>query len=348
MADLQGNLLATNPAYRQFLGYGETELLGMNVMQMVAPEGLEHALSVMAAFLADGVVDPFEVMVRRKDGSVAWAEISAQIATNESGSPTHMDGVVRDRTERHLLEEKLRTTVAELEAAQGVKDEFLALVSHELRTPLTSIRGWAEMLAEEELTGDQVEFVAGITSGTERLVSLIDDLLLMTQVQSGGVPLELGEAMLAELISRAAESAKPFAKSKHITLSIDTEPGLAADADSRRLGQAIDNLVSNAIKYTPDGGTVSIISAHSGDTATITVSDSGIGIPDAEQAQMFGRFFRTSNARASGVSGTGLGLAITRGIIEAHGGTIGFDSTEGAGTTFRITLPHAHLLAAAA
>lgn len=348
VADLQGNLLATNPAFRRFLGYSEAEMLGMNVMATVAPEGLEYASSMMAELLRSGEIHPFEAMLRRKDGSLAWAEISAQIATTETGSPTHMDGVVRDSTERHLLEETLRRTVADLETAQAVKDEFLALVSHELRTPLTSIKGYAELLAEEELTSDQVKFVAGISSGSDRMVSLIEDLLLMTQIQSGDLPLELGQAMLADLIASAAESATPFANSKHISLSIDTEPDLATEGDSRRLGQAIDNLVSNAIKYTPNGGAVSITSTHSGDTATITVSDSGIGIPDAEQTQMFGRFFRTSNARASGVGGTGLGLAITRGIIEAHGGTIGFDSTEGTGTTFRITLPHAHLLAAAA
>ena len=118
------------------------------------------------------------------------------------------------------------------------------------------------------------------------------------------------------------------------------EPELVtAQADAERLGQVLDNLVSNAIKYTPDGGGVSIKMTHTGDAATIAVSDTGIGIPEAEQAQMFSRFFRTSNARESGVDGSGLGLAITRGIVEAHGGTIGFDSVEGVGTTFRLTVP---------
>ena len=100
--------------------------------------------------------------------------------------------------------------------------------------------------------------------------------------------------------------------------------------------------MSNAIKYTPNGGGVSITMTRSNETATIAVSDTGIGIPTDEQDQVFGRFFRTTNARVSGIEGTGLGLAITRGIVEAHGGTISFDSIEGAGSTFRITLPHAH------
>ena len=127
-----------------------------------------------------------------------------------------------------------------------------------------------------------------------------------------------------------------------LVVDIEAEPGIAAQGDEARLGQMVDNLLSNAIKYTPDGGDVSITMRQDGDTATIAIRDSGIGIPPEEQAQLFSRFFRSSNARASGVQGTGLGLAITRGIVEAHGGTIGFDSVEGAGTTFRVTLPHAH------
>jgi signal transduction histidine kinase len=237
---------------------------------------------------------------------------------------------------------ELRTTVQELEAAQAVKNEFLALVSHELRTPLTSIRGYTELLAEEKLSDAQREFLAVISRSSTRLLSLIEDLLVMTQIQSGGLSLKLGEVILDDLVANSTESAEPFAASKQIALSIESEADLATEGDTVRLGQALDNLVSNAIKYTPSGGRVSITTASKGEIATITVSDTGIGIPRDEQAQIFDRFFRTSNAQTSGIQGTGLGLAITRGIVEAHGGTIAFDSDEGKGTTFRITLPHAH------
>jgi signal transduction histidine kinase len=236
----------------------------------------------------------------------------------------------------------LRVTVDELETAQAIKDEFLALVSHELRTPLTSIRGYAELLQDEELADAQREYVNVIDRNAGRLVGLVEDLLLMAQIQSGGVPLELGDVLLNELIARSGEAAKPFAASKQITLDIDVELGIATQGDPVRLGQVLDNLVSNAIKYTPDSGRVCITMTRTGETATIAVRDSGIGIPLEEQDQMFSRFFRASNARVSGIDGSGLGLAITRGIVEAHGGTIGFESVVGAGTTFRITLPHAH------
>ncbi len=237
---------------------------------------------------------------------------------------------------------ELRVTVDELEAAQAIKDEFLALVSHELRTPLTSIRGYAELLRDEELADEQREYVNVIDRNAARLVGLVEDLLLMAQIQSGGVPLEVGEVTLNDLIARSGEAAKPFAASKEIELDIHVESGIATQGDPVRLGQVLDNLVSNAIKYTPNGGVVSITMTRTGETATIAVKDSGIGIPEEEHAQMFSRFFRASNARVSGIDGTGLGLAITRGIVEAHGGTIGFESVVGAGTTFSITLPHAH------
>jgi signal transduction histidine kinase len=233
----------------------------------------------------------------------------------------------------------LVVTVAELEAAQAIKDEFLALVSHELRSPLTSIRGYTEMLDEQMLTDEQHDWLGVVETNSGRLLSMVDDLLLMAEIQSGGLPLRLGEVILSDLIARSGEAAKPFAASKEIGIGVDCEQNIAAQGDLLRLGQVLDNLVSNAIKYTPNGGDVAITMTHTGDTATVAVRDTGIGIPKEEQGQMFERFFRTSNARISGIEGTGLGLAISRAIVEAHGGTIGFESVEGTGTTFRFTLP---------
>lgn len=237
---------------------------------------------------------------------------------------------------------ELRASIDELEAAHSVKDEFLALVSHELRTPLTSIQGYAELLQGEDLDADQHDYVEVIDRSSARLLSIVEDLLLMAEIQSGGLPLHLSEVVLNELIVTAGEAAEPFAAGKNIDLEIDIEPHIATQGDHVRLGQVIDNLLSNAIKYTPNGGDVSVTMTRIGETATIAIADTGIGIPGDEQAEMFGRFFRTSNARNSGIAGSGLGLAITRGIVEAHGGTIGFTSVEGVGTTFRVSLPLAY------
>jgi signal transduction histidine kinase len=242
--------------------------------------------------------------------------------------------------EREQVRVELASQNERLLALDQMKDEFIASVSHEFRTPLTSIRGYAELLQEADLPAEQRDFVNVIDRNSARLAGLVEDLLLMAQIQTGGLPLDLDEVVLNDLIARAGEAARPFAASKRIDLDVGTEPEpVTTQADAERLSQVLDNLVSNAIKYTPDGGGVSITMTHTKDAATIAVSDTGIGIPEAEQAQMFSRFFRTSNARESGVDGSGLGLAITRGIVEAHGGTIGFDSVEGVGTTFRLTVP---------
>jgi signal transduction histidine kinase len=204
---------------------------------------------------------------------------------------------------------------------------------------LTSIRGYTELLQEEALPDEQQMCVDVIDRNAVRLLSLVDDLLLMTQIKSGELPLELGEVDLNDLLARSGEGAKALAASKQIDVDVDTGPSIKAHGDSARLEQALNNLVTNAIKCTPNGGRVTITMNSTGAVATIAVGDTGIGIPKDEQDQVFDHFFRTSNALAAGLEGTGLGLAITRGIVEAHGGTIGFESLEGIGSTFSITLP---------
>ena len=239
--------------------------------------------------------------------------------------------------------EELRQVVVELKAAQQIKDDFISLVSHELRTPLTSIRGYTELLLEEKLAEEQLGFLNAIDRNCGRLLSVVEDLLLVAQLQAGRFELVVGDFVLNDVVDFAAEAAQPLAASRHIGLKIAAEPGLAMSGDAPRLGQVLDNLISNALKYTPDGGNVSLTATLSGVNAVIEVADSGIGIPEAEQEQIFNRFFRTSNAQLAGIPGTGLGLVVTRGIIEAHGGTLGFESTEDVGTTFRIVLPIAPL-----
>jgi signal transduction histidine kinase len=234
---------------------------------------------------------------------------------------------------------ELRRVVVELKEAHRIQEEFIALVSHELRTPLTSIRGYTELLLEEGLTGDQRDYLNVVDRNSERLLTVVDDLLLVEQIETGTIPLDLGEVVLNDLIEQAGEAAKPIATSRNIGLEIVTDPGLVTSGDASRLGQVLDNLISNALKYTPKGGNVSVTTTRVGGNALIEVADSGIGIPAAEQDQMFDRFFRTSNARLAAIPGTGLGLVVTRGIVEGHGGTIGFESTEGVGTTFRVVIP---------
>jgi signal transduction histidine kinase len=236
----------------------------------------------------------------------------------------------------------LREVTADRELDR-MRDAFVATVSHELRTPLTSISGFLEMMQEEEqdLGESGKRYLDVIRRSTNRLHALVEDLLLIAQIEARRVELQLAPVDVAELMARAVEAVRPAADDKGVTLDVVSNHPSLVHGDSNRLTQVLDNLVSNAVKFTNDGGTVSVnISAVNGDVRLV-VADTGIGVPLAEQGQVFSRFFRASTATRLAIPGTGLGLAISRALVEQHGGTITFESQEGEGTQVIVTLPSA-------
>jgi signal transduction histidine kinase len=221
-----------------------------------------------------------------------------------------------------------------------LKDEFIALVSHELRTPLTSIRGYLDLMTEETiLSAEQTQFVETIERNAQRLQRVVGDLLFYAQIEAGHLTLERGNVDLNALVADALEAARPVASAKAIELHADLGELPVMIGDRARLAQVLDNFVSNAIKFTPGNGTVSIATSCVAGGIELTVSDTGMGIPAAELPQLFQRFFRTEQATRSAIQGTGLGLAIAQAIVEGHDGRIAVESEEGAGTTFRVFLP---------
>ena len=226
---------------------------------------------------------------------------------------------------------------------ERLRDAFVAAVSHELRTPLTSISGFLELLADEEhaLGPAGRRYVDVIRRGNARLRRIVEDLLLVAEIEAERLELRPEPTDLAELATATVEAALPAAAEKGIELLLDVTGSLPLEADAGRLRQVLDNLVSNALKYTPDGGTV-ILSAQNGDgLLRVEVTDTGIGIPHDELGQLFSRFYRASTATRRAIPGTGLGLVIARAIVEGHGGTISLESTEGEGTRVGVTLPAA-------
>jgi signal transduction histidine kinase len=237
--------------------------------------------------------------------------------------------------------EALHTQNERLREVDGLKDDLIALVSHELRTPLTSIVGYLELVQEEEdeLKEEHRRHLEVVQRNAHRLLGLVSDLLFAAQVQAGRVTLEKDLVSIPELLDQAVAAALPAAADRHIDITVHARDDAEVIGDKQRLAQVLDNLLSNALKFTPSGGSVGIsVIAHE-DTVLLEVEDSGIGISAADQKKLFTRFFRTEAAMRKAIKGTGLGLSIVKAIVEGHGGEITVESAEGQGATFRIALP---------
>jgi signal transduction histidine kinase len=231
--------------------------------------------------------------------------------------------------------------VTEARQVDRIKDALVATVSHELRTPLTSIVGYLELLNAPKagLSEESARYIEVVRRNAGRLQRMVEELLFLARVDAGGLSLEREDVDVVDLARSALGSATPAADAKDITLKFDGPDSASTSADANRLGQVFDNLISNAIKFTPAGGRVTISVNGDDDSIVASVSDTGCGIPEWEQPRLFERFFRSSATQE--VPGTGLGLTIVRAIVESHGGSISCDSVEGKGTTFTFALPRA-------
>ncbi len=230
----------------------------------------------------------------------------------------------------------------QLVEADKLKDEFVALISHDLRTPLTSIIGYVELSLEDvepPLDAERRGYLQIVSRSSERLLRLVDDLLFVARLQAGRLVLERSHLDLCTIAAQAVVEARPRAEARQLALEFIGDSPVLIDGDKGRLFQLLDNLVSNAIKFTPEGGRVEVRAASSGGNAVLEVVDTGIGLGPDEAELVFDRFFRSARVVAQQVPGTGLGLFIARAIVEAHNGTIVASSREVGGTTFRIELP---------
>jgi signal transduction histidine kinase len=236
----------------------------------------------------------------------------------------------------------LRDVTGEREG-ERLKSELMATVSHELRTPLASVLGYAELLRTRRLEGPQrEEILATVHREAKRLSALIDDFLDLQTIEQDRLELTRAPFLVGELLSEAVGTFRGQSASHELVLEPPPEP-LVAHGDRARIAQVVANLLSNAIKYSPAGGVVRVAAARAADAGgdgavRVAVSDQGLGIPASEQPRVFEKFFRVVHPGFE-VGGTGLGLALAREIVEAHGGEMGFESTEGVGSTFWFTLP---------
>ena len=243
------------------------------------------------------------------------------------------------RHEAETAQQLLAFQNEQLVELDRLKDEFVSSVSHELRTPLTSISGYVELLKEEESNDERRGYLSIVERNADRLLALVSDLLFTARLQDGRLQLERDEVDLGELVAHAVDSARPRAAAAGVQLHLEAVrvPRILGEGD--RLAQLLDNLVSNAIKFTPAGGDVRVTVRVVAGMIRLEVSDTGIGIPEADRERLFERFFRTQSALERQIQGTGLGLYISKAIVEAHGGRIGVHSQEGEGTSFVVEIP---------
>jgi PAS domain S-box-containing protein len=285
-------------------------------------------------------------MIRQPDGSSLPVLVNAVVLPSQHGAEgTEGTGPLIPAGERVAL--VVHQDVTALKEAEYLKDEFVGIVAHELRTPLAALKGFADMLLVQTARGHgpalvewQQEALEEIELAITRLVKLTEELLDVTRLQAGRLMLQRTPANVVSLVQRVATFLQQTTIRHHVEVRT-THPSLLADIDQGRIEQVLTNLVGNAIKYSPQGGPViiNIWEDAVAQAVKISVQDSGIGIPKHQHAQIFGRFMRAENALAWGISGAGLGLYLCRELIERHEGHLWFESEEGVGSTFFLTLP---------
>jgi PAS domain S-box-containing protein len=333
--DADGQVALANPATARILGLEPSKLIHCSLE--------ETAFSVLGSRDQEMVMALFQAARLAKQALVSGQELvrtsfraarrvlhaSFSPVTSREGSSLTIVAVFRDITEETELDR--------------MKSEFVSTAAHEMRTPMTSISGYIDLLMLGMLgpiSEKQTEFLQVVKANTQRLVTLVNDLLDISKIESEGLKLNLRPTSLAAVVAEVVVAMRKQMESKNQTLTIDVPidlPSMMADHD--RMFQVVVNLLSNAHKYSPDGSEVVIIGRQVAGNLMLDIQDAGIGISKEDQDRIFTRFFRTDNAIQTQESGTGLGLAICREIIESHGGEILVESELGKGSTFRMVFP---------
>lgn len=351
----------TQPTY---LGLGipkESALVDANrtLARNLVVLGLMGLLLFEAAWLGGDFfvirqVQPLVAATRRLTAGDLTARTGAVYAPGELGelarSFDEMAESLAQAEAQKQIDEELRRRNFELEqqnlsiqGADRLKSEFVSMVSHELRTPLTSINGYVDLLLDGDVgsvTEDQRECLVAIRDNGRRLLALITDLLELSRIEAGRVDLSPTIIDVGRVVESVAASFRPQVRAKVQQLGTDLPDGLpVVYADADRVAQILTNLVSNAHKYTPSGGTITIRARPEESHVRISVEDNGVGLSARELPQVFTKFYRAENEATRGATGTGLGLAITRSLVEAHHGQITATSVPGQGSTFTFTLP---------
>ena len=349
--DLKGMVTSCNPAVWRHSGYSEADFVGRHFSKIatIRARDIPKFLRVFTSIVRGRVPPPFEIAYDRQDGSSGWTEL--HIALLEAGGKKlGIQVLQRDVTEHKLMEqeiqkknEQLKLQNEELGKASRAKSDFLARMSHELRTPLNVIMGFAELMLDGvpgEINEEQRQCLDDILTSSRHLLGLINEVLDLSKVEAGKVELRLKSIALAEVVDSVTSAMMAVISQRRQSLDVDLDKGLPQlKADEARLRQVFFNLLSNASKFTPDGGKIKVGALQKDGFCQVTVSDNGIGIKKEDLKQIFEPFYQADNLATRERRGTGLGLTLVKEIVEMHGGQIRVESDYGKGSNFVFTLP---------
>ncbi|WP_078556362.1 cell wall metabolism sensor histidine kinase WalK [Bacillus alkalicellulosilyticus] len=319
--DTNGNIILMNKRAEEMLATSNEEAMGKSLPEVLR---LSETLAVYDLHdFSENILLDFST--EEQDYLI---QASFSVIQKESGPINGLITVLHDVTEREKIEQERR--------------EFVANVSHELRTPLTTMKSYLEALEDGALQDPELapKFITVTQTETERMIRLVNDLLQLSKIDSKDYQLTLTKINFHEYLNRIIDRFEIIAKERDITIKRKFPHTLTqVEIDKDKIHQVVDNIISNAMKYSPEGGSITISLVQQGKQVRLGISDEGVGIPRESHKKIFERFYRVDKARARNIGGTGLGLAIAKELIQAHGGEIWVQSSYGKGTTIYFTLP---------
>jgi len=365
-----GHFLYVNRMWQKVLGYSEKEIANLTLWDIIHPDSIPHCRGIFQKIISGETINDVEAVFVAKDGKLITVEGNANCRF-EGGEPVATRGIFRDITERKQMEreiqerneqldaqnEELQSQTEELmkqqqeliektgevEKANQLKSEFLANMSHGLRTPLNVIIGFSELVRDEvpgRLNKEQRQCLDDIQSSGKHLLNLINEVLDLSRIESGKTKLSLTNIALTEVAESLTRTMMPILAPRKQSLDIEIEKGLPlVHADKVQLNEVFLNLLSNATKFTPEGGKLKIEASREDSRCRVSVIDNGIGIRKEDQELIFEPFHQLDNPLTKDKRGTGLGLTLVKQIIEKHGGQIWVESEYGEGSRFIFTLP---------
>jgi PAS domain S-box-containing protein len=348
--NFSGMLLYVSPSCFSVLGYSPEEMIGSTITDYLYPDDIEPTVAQFGEIVRGRPRDKLKIeyRIRHKDGHWLWLEANPTLIFDENGAPLEFVDVVREITERKLIEEEAATARQQAENAATAQAQFLATMSHELRTPLNSIVGFADIVLDRlDLAPEARRQIGLIQTASDSLLTVVNDILDFSRIEEGRMELTPADFDLAKLIEDSVSIVRGAAIAKQLDLHVSIDKRLPPRliGDDHRLRQVLLNLLNNAIKFTREGH-VSLSVGGSEPTALgeelcFTVSDTGIGIPRNKLDSLFKRFSQVDGTTSREFGGSGLGLAISKRLVEAMGGKIAVESVPGQGSIFwfTVTLP---------